>query len=222
MKKNLEPIETAATTSLKIGYARVSSRDQNLDRQLAQLETAGCSKIFAEKLSGASSDRPELHAALEYLRPGETLVVASMDRLARNTVDLLNLVRDATERGAYVEFLSEHLTFGPEEEAIPSLMLGILGSIAQFERTLIRERQAQGIAKAKQRGVYKGRSKSLGTEEIQTLNELASLGVSKAEIGRRLGISRATVYRYLAESPAQPHTPGFESVTAKAASKESR
>lgn len=203
MKTSIEPNETKVGTAIKVGYARVSSRDQNLDRQLSQLETAGCSKIFAEKLSGASSDRPELHAALEYLRPGETLVVGSMDRLARNTVDLLNLVRDATERGAYVEFLSEHLTFGPEEEAIPALMLGILGSIAQFERTLIRERQAQGIAKAKERGVYKGRSKSLGTEEVKTLQELASLGVSKAEIGRRLGVSRATVYRYLTESTRQ-------------------
>ena len=79
-------------------------------------------------------------------------------------------------------------------------MLGILGSIAQFERTLIRERQAQGIAKAKERGVYRGRSKSLGEEEVQTLRELASLGVSKSEIGRRLGVSRATVYRYLDSS----------------------
>lgn len=200
MQTSIEPNETKTGITVKVGYARVSSRDQNLDRQLSQLEAAGCSKIFAEKLSGASSDRPELHAALEYLRPGETLVVASMDRLARNTVDLLNLVRDATERGAYVEFLSEHLTFGPEEEAIPSLMLGILGSIAQFERTLIRERQAQGIAKAKERGVYRGRSKSLGEEEVQTLRELASLGVSKSEIGRRLGVSRATVYRYLDSS----------------------
>jgi len=142
-----------------------------------------------------------------------------MDRLARNIVDLLNLVRDATERGAYVGFLSEHLTFGPEEEAIPSLMLGILRSIGQFERTLIRERQAQGIAKAKERGVYKGRSKSLGVEEIQALNELASLGVSKAEIGRRLGISRGTVYRYLAETSSQSHTPRPESVTPKVALK---
>ena len=197
MNKSLEPIENVAGTPLKIGYARVSSRDQNLDRQLAQLESAGCEKIFSEKLSGASSERPQLHAALEYLRPGETLVVASMDRLARNTVDLLNLVRNATDRGAYVEFLSEHLTFGPEEEAIPSLMLGILGSIAQFERTLIRERQAQGIARAKERGVYMGRSKSLGPEEVKTLQNLVSLGVPKSEIGRRLGISRATVYRYL-------------------------
>lgn len=202
MQTSIEPNEPKTGIAVKVGYARVSSRDQNLDRQMSQLEAAGCSKIFTEKLSGASSDRPELHAALDYLRPGETFVVASMDRLARNTVDLLNLVRSATERGAYVEFLSEHLTFGPEEEAIPSLMLGILGSIAQFEGMLIRERQAQGIAKAKERGVYKGRSKSLGTEEIQTLTELASLGVSKAEIGRRLGISRATVYRYLADGNA--------------------
>src|SRR5699024_12836290 len=127
----------------------------------------------------------------------ETLVVTSMDRLARNTVDLLNLVEGAMERGAYVEFLSERLIFGPEEEAIPSLMLGILGSIAQFERTLIRERQAQGIAKAKERGVYKGRSKSLGDEEVETPTKLASIGVSKSEIGRRLGISRATVYGYM-------------------------
>ena len=197
MKTSIEPIETIPSQALKVGYARVSSRDQNLDRQLAQLETAGCSKIFTEKLSGASSDRPELHAALKYLRPGETLVVTSMDRLARNTVDLLNLVQGAMERRAYVEFLSERLIFGPEEEAIPSLMLGILGSIAQFERTLIRERQAQGIAKAKERGVYKGCSKSLGDEEVETLKKLASLGVSKSEIGRRLGISRATVYRYM-------------------------
>lgn len=195
MNTSLDSNETNTVIPLKVGYARVSSRDQNLERQLSQLKAAGCNKIFAEKLSGASADRPELHAALEYMRPGETLVVESMDRLARNTVDLLNLVRDATDKGVYVEFLAEHLTFGPEEEAIPSLMLGILGSIAQFERTLIRERQAQGIVKARERGAYKGRSKSLGDEEVRTLRELASLGLSKSEIGRRLRISRATVYR---------------------------
>lgn len=195
MNTSLDSNETNTVIPLKVGYARVSSRDQNLERQLSQLKAAGCNKIFAEKLSGASADRPELHAALEYMRPGETLVVESMDRLARNTVDLLNLVRDATDKGVYVEFLAEHLTFGPEEEAIPSLMLGILGSIAQFERTLIRERQAQGIVEARERGAYKGRSKSLGDEEVRTLRELASLGLSKSEIGRRLRISRATVYR---------------------------
>jgi DNA invertase Pin-like site-specific DNA recombinase len=181
-----------------IGYGRVSSTSQNEARQVEAL--AECERLFIDKASGKSTaDRPQLSAALDYVREGDTLRTPSMDRLARNTVDLLGLVESLTERGVTVEFIKERLTFsGDKGDHIGTLMLTILGGIAQFERALIKERQAEGIALAKERGVYKGRAKALSPEQVAEAQERVSQGVAKAKVARDLGVSRQTLYNALA------------------------
>lgn len=200
MNTLLESNENSAVNGQIVGYARVSSTSQHLDRQLQALLDAGCEKIFQEKVSGASRERPELINVLDYLRDGDKLVCVSMDRLARSLGDLHNIVSELTQRGVTVQFLKEAQTYSRDSSPVSKLMLGLLGSIAEFERSLIRERQAEGIAKAKERGVYKGRSKSLTESEAQALVDAASRGVSKSRIARDFGVSRATVYRYLAQT----------------------
>jgi DNA invertase Pin-like site-specific DNA recombinase len=180
-----------------IGYGRVSSTSQNEARQVETL--AGCDRLFVDKASGKDTSRPELTAALEYVREGDTLRVPSMDRLARNTVDLLTLVKGLTGRGVTVEFTKEHLTFsGDRADSIGQLMLTILGGIAEFERSLIRERQAEGIAVAKAKGVYKGRKPALSAEQVEQAKERVSQGIPKAVVARDLGVSRQTLYSALA------------------------
>ncbi|RHW25341.1 recombinase family protein [Nocardioides immobilis] len=184
-------------TGQVVGYGRVSSISQNEARQVESL--AGCDRLFIDKASGKNANRPELNAALDYVRQGDTLRVPSMDRLARNTVDLLTLVKTLTERGVTVEFLKERLTFsGDRSDNIGQLMLTILGGIAEFERSLIRERQAEGIALAKARGVYKGRKPALTTEQVTEARERVELGIPKAAVARDLGVSRQTLYSALA------------------------
>lgn len=197
MNGTLEPNELSAVAGQTVGYARVSSTSQNLERQLSALREAGCTKSFQEKLSGANRKRPELETALDYLRDGDRLVCVSMDRLARSLGDLHNIVSELTERGVEVQFLKEAQTYSRDSSPVSKLMLGLLGSIAKFERSLIRERQADGIAKAKERGVYKGRSKSLSDAEVNSMKAAVDRGVPKAKVAREYGISRATHYRYL-------------------------
>lgn len=179
-----------------VGYARVSSADQNLDRQLAALEEAGVQKIWHEKVSGATRDRPELTRVMEYVREGDTLVVASMDRLARSVPDLYAIVEELNGRGVAVRFLKEGQLYNSHSDATSQLMLGVLGVVAQFERALIRERQAEGIARAKARGVY-DRAPAMSKDEIQQARDLLALGVPKAEVARRLAVSRSTLYKYV-------------------------
>lgn len=179
-----------------IGYARASSADQNLDRQLAALEEAGVQKIWHEKVSGATRDRPELTRVMEYVREGDTLVVASMDRLARSVPDLYAIVEELNGRGVAVRFLKEGQRYDAHSDAASQLMLGVLGVVAQFERALIRERQAEGIARAKARGVY-DRVPAMSKDEIQQARDLIALGVPKAEVARRLDVSRSTLYKYV-------------------------
>ena len=182
-----------------VGYVRVSSTDQNEARQVEAL--AGCERLFIDKASGKSTDRPQLSAVLDYVREGDTIRTPSMDRLARNTVDLLGLVESLTERGVTVEFIKERLTFsGDKGDHIGTLMLTILGGIAQFERALIKERQAEGIALAKERGVYKGRAKALSAEQVAEAQERIASGVAKAKVARDLGVSRQTLYNALQAS----------------------
>jgi DNA invertase Pin-like site-specific DNA recombinase len=179
-----------------VGYGRVSSLSQNEARQVEAL--AGCDRLFIDKASGKNANRPELNAALDYVRQGDTLRVPSMDRLARNTVDLLTLVKTLTERGVTVEFIKEHLSFsGDKSDSIGQLMLTILGGIAEFERSLIRERQADGIAIAKANGVYKGRKPALTAEQVTQARERVESGVPKAAVARDLGVSRQTLYSAL-------------------------
>lgn len=142
----------------KVGYARVSSEDQNLDRQLEALRTLNLDRLFTDKLSGKNLERAQLQAMLSHVREGDQLFVHSMDRLARNLGDLIQTVKDLTGRGVSVSFIKENLNFnGDRDEPMAHLMLGIMGAVAQFERALLRSRQAEGIRIAKEKGVYKGR-----------------------------------------------------------------
>ncbi len=178
----------------RIGYIRVSSLDQNPDRQLDGLKL---DKTFTEQASGKDTKRPELERLLEFAREGDTVVVHSMDRLARNLDDLRRLVQSLTKKGIQVEFVKENLTFQSNESPMPKLMLSIMGAFAEFERALIRERQREGICLAKKRGVYRGRKLSLSAEQINDLKQRISSGQTKAQVARDLGISRETLYSYL-------------------------
>lgn len=179
----------------RIGYVRVSTLDQSTERQLDGLEL---DRVFTDKASGKDVQRPQLQAALGYLRDGDTLYVHSLDRMARNAEDLLRLVRELTERGVAVEFVKNKMTFaGGTTDPMATLMLTMLAGFAAFERDLIRERQREGIALAKAKGVYKGRRRALKPEEARELREQAHAGIPKADLARAYGISRETVYQYL-------------------------
>lgn len=191
------PEHSEVNSGQKVGYARVSSKDQNLERQTAALKKEKYFRIFDDTVSGSSTDRPGLDGALNYVRPGDQLVVMSMDRLARSLIDLHRLVDDLTARDVSVKFLKEGQTYSLNSTPIAKLMLGLLGSVAEFERAIIRERQAEGIARAKARGVYKGRTKALTDEQLAQAQEWVDAGVPKAEVARRLGIGRTTLYNYL-------------------------
>ncbi len=178
----------------RIGYVRVSSFDQNPERQLEQVRV---DKVFTDKASGKDTLRPELDALLSFVREGDTVVVHSMDRLARNLDDLRRLVQKLTKRGVRIEFAKECLTFTGEDSPMANLMLSVMGAFAEFERALIRERQREGIALAKQRGAYRGRKKSLSEPQIVELKRRIADGEQKAAVAREYGISRETLYQYL-------------------------
>jgi DNA invertase Pin-like site-specific DNA recombinase len=178
----------------RVGYVRVSTVDQNPERQL---EGVALDRVFTDKASGKDTKRPELDALLAYVRDGDTVVVHSMDRLARNLEDLRRLVRELTGRGVRVEFVKEAPTFTREDTPMATLLLSMMGAVAEFERALIRERQREGIALAKRRGVYKGGKRRLDDAKLGELKALLDVGVSKSAAARRLGISRRSVYRYL-------------------------
>lgn len=178
----------------RIGYVRVSSFDQNPERQLEQVQV---DKVFTDKASGKDTQRPELDALLSFVRDGDTVVVHSMDRLARNLDDLRRLVQMLTKRGVRIEFAKECLTFTGEDSPMANLMLSVMGAFAEFERALIRERQREGIALAKQRGAYRGRKKSLSEPQIVELKRRITEGEQKAAVARDYGISRETLYQYL-------------------------
>lgn len=178
----------------RIGYIRVSSFDQNPERQLEQVEVR---KVFTDKASGKDTERPALDELLAFVREGDTVVVHSMDRLARNLDDLRRLVQQLTKRGVRIEFVKECLTFTGEDSSMANLLLSVMGAFAEFERALIRERQREGIALAKQRGAYRGRKKALSTEQVEELQSRASAGEQKAKLAREYGISRETLYQYL-------------------------
>jgi len=154
-------------------------------------------RIFTDKASGKDTQRPQLDALLTFVRDGDTVVVHSMDRLARNLDDLRKIVQNLTKRGVQIEFIKEHLTFTGEDSPMANLMLSVMGAFAEFERALIRERQREGIALAKQRGAYRGRKKSLLPEQVLQLRQRANAGEKKTKLARDYGISRETVYQYL-------------------------
>jgi DNA invertase Pin-like site-specific DNA recombinase len=178
----------------RVGYVRVSSVDQNEGRQLDGVQL---DKTFIDKASGKDVKRPQLVAAMDYIREGDVLVVHSMDRLARNLDDLRKIVLGLTGRGVVVEFVKEHLTFVGDDSAMSHLLLSVMGAFAEFERSLIKERQREGIALAKKAGVYKGRKPSLTPEKVQQLRQRIEAGEKKAGLAREYGISRETLYSYV-------------------------
>lgn len=180
----------------RVGYIRVSSVDQNTERQLDGIKL---DRVFTDKASGKDANRPQLKAALEFVRDGDVLVVHSMDRLARNLMDLRRIVEELTAKGIAVRFEKENLTFTSEHNAMSDLLLNVMGSFAEFERSLIRERQREGIALAKKAGRYKGRKRALTPERVAQLRKRVKAGEkTKAAIAREFGISRETLYKYLA------------------------
>jgi DNA invertase Pin-like site-specific DNA recombinase len=186
----------------RVGYIRVSSLGQNPVRQL---ESVKADTVFTDTVSGKSTDRPQLQAMLRFARAGDTIIVHSMDRLARNLEDLRRLVRELTGRGVCVQFMKEQLTFTAENSPMATLLLSVLGAFAEFERALIRERQAEGIALARARGAYRGRRPSLSSDQAETVRARAAAGEPKASLARELGISRQTLYAYL--RPTEPASP---------------
>lgn len=183
-----------STKGEMIGYIRVSSFDQNPERQL---DNVTLDRIFTDKASGKDTYRPGLDELLQYVRDGDTVIVHSMDRLARNLDDLRRLVQTLTNRYIKIQFLKENLTFIGEDSPMSHLLLSVMGAFAEFERALIKERQLEGISLAKQRGVYKGRKKVLNPEQLEILKERVGSGEKKTVIARDLGISRETLYQYL-------------------------
>src|SRR5579862_4159254 len=180
-----------------VGYIRVSSVDQNEGRQL---EGVKLDKTFTDKASGKDTARPKLQAAVEFLREGDLLVVHSMDRLARNLDDLRSIVASLTGRGIRVQFIKESLTFTGDDNAMSKLLLSVMGAFAEFERSLIKERQREGIVLAKAKGdVYKGRVPSLTSERAAMLRSRVAAGEAKAGLAREFGISRASLYNYAKE-----------------------
>ena len=186
---------------MKIGYVRVSTEDQTTDRQLDGLTL---DRIFEEKVSGATRDRAQLDLMLETLRAGDEVFVHELSRLGRSLIDLKQLVQEMTERGATVHFVTERMTFTkkgltPTDE----LMFNLLGSFAEFERKLLRQRQAEGIAKAKQAGVYTGsagRRPKLSPQQVQMAKSLLAIGNKKKDVAATLGVSRPTLDKALADA----------------------
>lgn len=178
----------------KIGYIRVSTVDQRTERQLDGIKL---DKTFTDKCSGSTTERPALQQLKDHVREGDVIIVHSIDRMARNLENLLELISYFNNKGVQIQFIKENMTFGgTETNPMQKLMLSVMGSVAEFERAIILERQREGIALAKERGAYKGRKPSVDREKVL---ELHREGVAKAQIAKRLGIGRATVYRILDE-----------------------
>lgn len=178
----------------KIGYIRVSASDQNVERQLDGMEL---DRTFTDKVSGKSTDRPQLQEMLRFVREGDHLLVHSMDRLARNLIDLRQMVQELTKRGVRITFVKEGLTFNGEDAAMSVLLLSVMGAVAEFERAIIKERQAEGIRIARQKGVYKGRKAALTDDQIGEVRRKVAEGIPKARIAREYKCSRETIYKYM-------------------------
>lgn len=181
-------------TGKKIGYIRVSSSDQNPDRQLKDIEL---DKVFKECASGSNKNRIQLQLMREYVREGDHIFVHSMDRLARSTQDLIEFVEEMHEKKVNLTFVKENLHFGEEINHISMLYLQIFGAFAEFENSLRKERQKEGIEIAKANGKYKGRKPVLNEDQIQIMKDKLSFGFSIAQVARALSVSRATIYNYV-------------------------
>ncbi|MDD3894005.1 MAG: recombinase family protein [Syntrophomonadaceae bacterium] len=182
-------------SNYKIGYARVSTQDQNLDRQLDTLKEAGCDKIYKEKVTGTKKDRPELDKLLEDLRSGDTIIVSDLTRLSRSTKDLFNLVEQIESKGAYIKSLKESWldTTTPQGR----LMFTFIAGISQFERDLISQRTQEGLASARARGRNGGRPTKAKKDIDVAIKMYNSKLHSISEIEKTTGVSKATLYRYI-------------------------
>lgn len=183
--------------STKLGYTRVSSLDQNNDRQLDALSKAGVTKIFEDDITGVVVDRPGLNALKAYAREGDIVVILSMDRLARNLIEFRRCVDEFTSKGVSIRFIKENITITGDDSPMSVLFLSMMGAFAEFERSFIRERQREGIILAKARGAFKGGVRKLSKEDQEYLYDAADRGVPKTEIAKRLKIAKNTVYAYL-------------------------
>ncbi len=177
-----------------MAYIRVSSLDQNTARQL---DGIAVDRTFTDSASGKNTQRPQLDAMVSFVREGDSVTVHSMDRLARNLDDLRRIVHELTAKGVRVQFVKEQLTFTGDDTAMANLLLSVMGAFAEFERSLILERQREGIALAKQRGAYRGRKRSLSADQMTELRRRAADGVAKTTLAADFAISRETVYQYL-------------------------
>ena len=178
-----------------IAYRRCSSVDQKLDRQDIQAD-----KTFEEKLSGKDRNRPALAAMLDYIREGDLIKVWDISRLARDLMDLQNIITEINDKGATIQFITENLTFAPDvDNPIATMQLQMMGAFAQFERTVKRQRQLEGIAIAKDKGIYKGGMKRINRERV---HQLRSEGLSTYKIASMMEISRMSVHRILKEKVA--------------------
>jgi DNA invertase Pin-like site-specific DNA recombinase len=180
----------------RLGYIRVSSVGQNIDRQLDGVEL---DERFIDTVSGKDTNRPELTRLLGWARKGDHIIVHSLDRLARNLDDLRKIVKTLTTKGITIEFRKESLTFSGDDSPMSTLLLSVMGAFAEFERSLIKERQLEGIAIAKAAGAFKGRQRTMTDERISEIKSRVAAGEKKARIASDLGISRETLYKYLGE-----------------------
>ncbi|WP_307987288.1 recombinase family protein [uncultured Pseudomonas sp.] len=179
---------------MDIGYVRISSIDQNTVRQLDGVQL---SKVYTDKCSGKDTNRPQLLVLLDSVREGDTVHVHSIDRLARSLSDLLKLVESLNEKGVSVHFHKENLLFTGADDKYQNLMLQMMGAVAEFERSMIRERQQEGIEKAKEAGVYKGGVKKTNADAIRA--HIAN-GSSYRDTAKALGVSLSTVQRAMKEA----------------------
>jgi len=179
--------------SQSIAYIRVSSKGQNTNRQL---EDMTFDRVFEEKISGATKDRPELTACIAYLRTGDVLHVHSIDRLARSLRDLQEIIDSLVSKGVIINFHTENLTFGIKEDALSTMTLQLLGSFAQFERSITKKRQREGIDSAKARGIHLGR-RPLDLSLSIKAQELKQEGYSVTEISKTMNLSRPSIYKLI-------------------------
>ncbi len=191
-------------TGKRIGYIRVSTVDQNPDRQLCDMQL---DKKFVDYASGSTINRPQLQALVEYVRDGDTVFVHSLDRLGRNTMDLLSIVESFIKKKVTIVFVKENLTFSGQENPMSQLIFVIMSAIAQFERSLIRERQMEGVRLAKLQGRYAGRLSKLTSVMRETIIEKMSTRETLGSISRHLKISRASLNKYLSIIRAEKNQP---------------
>lgn len=178
---------------MKIGYARVSTSEQNLDSQMQSLERAGCAAVFKEKISGAKKDRPELTKLLEQLRPGDCLIVCKLDRLARSTHHLLGIIETLRQKNCTFRSLGE--PWADTTSHAGKMIMTVFAGIAEFERDLIRERTGTGRKLAMQRGVRFGRPNKLSKEQQQLAIELIQTDKTVSEVAEAFNVDRSTIYR---------------------------